>query len=396
LKSLAVVLVCASRIAFAQAPEPNTWRYDATIDGTPRSVTTWEGGNEVFAGVPAFFLQTVTISPDGDKRIDERAYYQNTKDGIALLGTRTANEVGAATTVDERTAVTPPVALPAALAVGAKWDATTSVRAVLTHAGAAPVASAGTLHVVGEAIGNESVTVPAGTFDCIVVRDTSTTQTADGDEVAVTTRWYAAKVGLIQANTTTTITTTRGVDTSKRETTQTLQLRAYRVPRPPWQMSSVGLVPAGEPAPSEPAPTATATAQAPAPAPPPATAPAPPPVDDKNDRHRRLGRRIVIVGGIVAGMGLGLGIVANSSWSTAQSDCGGNIKNCTAGQLQQAKIDTDSARSYANFATGFFIAGAALAATGAYVWLSTPSDDKVQIQPSVTPTAAAVTLSGRW
>jgi len=377
-KSLALLIVLASRVAFAQSAVPNTWRYDATIDNAPATVTIWEGGSEVFAGTPAFRIETVTISADGDKRVDERMYLQKGTGGLAMIGTRTANSVGGAISIEERVAVSPATFLPAPFDVGAKWDTTTNVRASTTTGGTAPAGTTVAVHVVGEVIGRETITVPAGEFECFVIRETQTTP----DAVIATSSWYAPKVGLVKATTTTT--------RNSHESTRTLQLRTYRVPRAPWEMASVGLVPAGEPAPSDPAPTEPAVAaEQPAPAP-------APPSDNKREKRKGLARRLVVTGSLIVVAGGALGLLASSEWNTAQQDCGGNIKMCSSAmQVSQAQIDKDAASSYANFATGFIIAGAIVGGAGIYLYATLPSE-KVQIAPSVTANAAGLTLSGRW
>jgi hypothetical protein len=391
LRSLALVVLLASRVALAQSAEPNMWRYDATIDGNASSVIAWEGGNDVFAGAPAFFIETVTISPNGENRIDERRYLQKTNSGVVLLGTRTATSIGGATSLDERVWVTPSVALPAALAVGSKWEALANLRIATTPAGGTAASSTANLHVVGEALATETITVPAGTFECIVVRDTSTTQrTQNGaatEVLVTTTSWYAAKVGLVKSTATTT-------DATKHESTRTLQLRAYQVPRPPWQMSSVGLVPAGEAAPSEPIPAAAPEELPPAQVGPPAETP----VDQTAGKRRGLGKRLMIVGGAVLAGGLVLGALASSQWSAAQDDCGGDVKKCTSQQIGDARIDTDAARSYARFSTGFTVAGAVVIGTGAYLYFSNREKPKTiaRLQPSVTPSSATLVLTGSW
>ncbi|HTL37601.1 MAG TPA: hypothetical protein VL326_30935, partial [Kofleriaceae bacterium] len=394
----------ASRVAFAQSAEPNTWRYDATVDGNPSSVIAWEGGNETFAGTTAFFIETVTISADGDKRIDERRYMQKTSAGIVALGARTASSVGAATSVEERVPVMVLVVLPAGLAAGAKWDDTTSLRVTTTPSGGAAASSTATWHVVGEAIANESVTVPAGTFDCIVIRDTTTTQLTQKDvmteELSTTTSWYAANVGLVKSTTTITTTTSSpsGADPHKTESTKTLQLRSYRVPRPPWQMSSVGLIQAGEPAPSDPAPTEAAPEEAPQEVVP-AQPVGPSPEDVTNAKRRGLGRRLAIVGGAILAGGFLMGGLALHQWGVAKDDCDGDIKRCQPDELVDAQIDTDAARNYAKVSTAFTLVGLAVTGTGIYLYVShrgSENKNTARLQPSVTPNSATLVLSGSF
>ena len=228
----------------AAAPAPATaasapafWRYDATIAGAPAQVIAWEG-REPFAGAPAFYLETVTLAPD--RRVDERRYFTRTAAGVALLGVRSDTERAAGHELQDAVASAPELELPVSPQPGATWDASTSLAITMTDpAWPKPVRTTATASEVGEIVGHERITVPAGAFDCVVVQRTSDTQmtgAAANRSVERTTEWYAPSVGLVQA---TTSTTTGG---SSHTSTRTIRLRAYHVAAPAWQMAAIGLV----------------------------------------------------------------------------------------------------------------------------------------------------------
>ena len=56
----------------------------------------------------------------------------------------------------------------------------------------------------------------------------------------------------------------------------------------------------------------------------------------------------------------------------------------------------ETAHSRANVGTGFFIAGAALVATGVGVFVFAPRDGAIEVAPAATPSSAGVTVSGRF
>lgn len=219
------------------ASAPDFWRYDATIDGAAAHVIAWEG-REPFAGAPAFYLETVTLAPD--RRVDERHYYTRTAAGVALLGASTDIERAAGHELDDAVASAPELELPVSPQPGAKWDASTSFAITTKTPGqATPVKTSASRREVGQIVGHERISVPAGVFDCVVVRRTSALQVTDdatSDSVETTTEWYAPTVGLVQAATSTTS------GESSRPSTRTLRLRAYHVTAPAWQMAAIGLV----------------------------------------------------------------------------------------------------------------------------------------------------------
>ena len=123
-------------------------------------------------------------------------------------------------------------------------------------------------------------------------------------------------------------------------------------------------------APAVPTATAPTTVAPPPPplAPPPPTAPtqpAPPPAAAGPGALSGLQVLGVVVGGAgVVGVGLGayLGLSAQSAWSKAKSDCGGDPSNCF--DVSAADSDHDTAVSNGTLATVSFVTGGVLLVTG--------------------------------
>ena len=105
----------------------------------------------------------------------------------------------------------------------------------------------------------------------------------------------------------------------------------------------------------------------------------------------------LVIGGVgIAGLAVGsvLGLMASSSWSTAQ-------KEQNNAQYQQAESDGKNASTYANVSTFAFIAGGVAVAAGAVVWLAAPGSSggstattAWSLAPSVAPGGGGAVLRG--
>jgi hypothetical protein len=137
-----------------------------------------------------------------------------------------------------------------------------------------------------------------------------------------------------------------------------------------------------------------------APAPTPASSPTTEPHEAKVETPpvRESGRGRRIIGIAAAGAGLAawiataaLAVDAKSTWSSGESDC--HMNRC--GDVGYEKNRT--ARGLANAATGTFIAGALLVATGATIWLTSSrgsSEKRAAIVP--LPGGIGVVAAGRF
>jgi len=143
----------------------------------------------------------------------------------------------------------------------------------------------------------------------------------------------------------------------------------------------------------------TVTLGASAPAPTPAATPAAPaPTSDQTpstgggSSQKTIG---LVVGGVgIAGLALGtvFGLMASSSWSTAQSEQ-------QKGQYPNDSNDQKTASTQATISTVGFIAGGVLVAGGALLWLTAPSASStttVGLVPSVAPGGGGALLRGTF
>jgi len=257
------LLVCAivALPHFAAADdEPNYWAYELTSDGKQSGTALWwEGGEEDFEGKPSQFMQQVTVIDKA--RMHRRTYFAATDDGVVELGTRGDVEVDKQLT-HSKTVVTPPlVFIPSRFAPGTKRVVKTTTQVETNGTAGGPITIEGTVEVVGA----EKVVVPAGSFECTVVRTMTTATTAIGDQrmtiKSKSDACYDVATGLVQltSSTDTELTPKQGKPT-KTQSSSTMKLSKYRVTKQPWAMQAVT---APRPAPpTEAAPTLPATAPA--------------------------------------------------------------------------------------------------------------------------------------
>jgi hypothetical protein len=129
---------------------------------------------------------------------------------------------------------------------------------------------------------------------------------------------------------------------------------------------------------------------APAPAPTPLSTPAESsPAESSSSPFKTVG--IVTAGVGIVGLGLGtvFGVEASSKKGSAGCDSNSVCPN-------QTDFNTlSSAQSAGNVSTGFFVAGAILAAGGIMMWALAPSGS-VQVAPSVGTNTAGMLLRGVW
>lgn len=115
----------------------------------------------------------------------------------------------------------------------------------------------------------------------------------------------------------------------------------------------------------------------------------------KPARSRRtlIGIGAVATGGAALIAGGIFGALARSTWSDARDVCGGTT--CTTpAELERANELGDRARTRATLSTAFIAGGAALAAVGAYLWITAPAGTR--IAPTVGEGGAGVAISGAF
>jgi hypothetical protein len=115
----------------------------------------------------------------------------------------------------------------------------------------------------------------------------------------------------------------------------------------------------------------------------------------KPARSRRtlIGIGAVATGGAAVIAGGIFGALARSTWSDARDVCGGT--SCTTpAELDRANELGDRARTRATLSTAFIAGGAALAAVGAYLWITAPAG--ARIAPTVGEGGAGVAISGAF
>ena len=153
---------------------------------------------------------------------------------------------------------------------------------------------------------------------------------------------------------------------------------------------------------------APAAAAVPAPVSPPSPAPAPssepavlstPPASSGLGARKVIGLSIAGVGVVGVGVGAVFGLMASGAWSHAKSACGGDPAQCT--DVATGSSYHDTTQTDGTLSTVGFIAGGALIATGAIVFLTgghhePSSATGVVVSPSLGPGLASVALKGAF
>ncbi len=227
---------------------PSYWIY-ATHVGDKLLTTTleWEGGSEEFDGAPAEFVQQLGMREAA--RDHMRRYYRATADGVYSVGWIGDAEDEMVTEVGSLPD-TPELLLPIPFETGKKAAIRSSSTLIADGKPAFRVDTDGEVEVGAR----KKASVPAGTFDCTVVRTTTTVKMtfldpslAGGYTLArhTSVACYAAEVGLVkQATTSETTTHFKNVAPSTTTNRSVMTLSKYQVPRQPWMMRAIGLVPA--------------------------------------------------------------------------------------------------------------------------------------------------------
>lgn len=230
----------------AEATQPSSGIAQATGVCINSYYPVVQGVSHVYAGnspdVGAFtFTQTVSeVRSDGftlTSQFDDLTLTQEWScgpDGIALLDYAGGGAAAISTeglqgtfTTTEMTGVT----LPANLSAGSTWNQAFSLEAVLDMGEAGEASGTGSATIDYQAIGIESVTVPAGTFDAMRVESTLSTNieaTFAGLTVPVmltthTVSWYVEGVGWVKAEETATFEGAEPIVT-------TIELQSYTIP----------------------------------------------------------------------------------------------------------------------------------------------------------------------
>lgn len=167
------------------------WEYESDAAGKTSRNTQKVGGFADFEGQPAFFY----LSDAGGGQ--SRMYYAATKDGVSMLGMRME-----APTFNNVSIYDPPfLTYPKKFKIGAEWQAKTvnSSKMEMTTLGKTTHDQT-RMESTSRVTGREKVTVPAGTFDCFVVKaQTKTEVTMSYGATIVSnstmTSWFSPRLG---------------------------------------------------------------------------------------------------------------------------------------------------------------------------------------------------------
>lgn len=224
----------------APVAPPSFWLYETRVDDKLLATTLeWEGGAEDFDGAPAEFVQQLTMR--SAVRDHLRRYYRATADGVYTVGwigdteDEKVTEVGSVVDIPE-------LVLPVPFETGKK----ATIRSTSTLMGdGKPLFRVDTDGHVEVGV-RKTASVPAGTFECVVVRTITTVKMTFLDPSLAgaytlarhtTASCYATEVGLVKQTTSSETTSHfKNVVPSTSRTRSVMTLAKYHVARPPWMM----------------------------------------------------------------------------------------------------------------------------------------------------------------
>ncbi len=220
-----LLMLLAGSSGWAQAPakpspktgvlsfQPGRWWEYKTDMGTaePTLSTQKVGGFEDFNGEPAFYYATEVPMKGG--RFVTKIYYAASESGISMVGNTSAGEFQSGedthAKTEARTIYKPPMlSLPNEWKIGAQWEAQsvgeshTSMVLTGQYPSDTNTDSTLTMSLRSKVASKETVTVPAGTFECWVIEsETKTKMTVGGKygsestSEGTTRSWFSSKLG---------------------------------------------------------------------------------------------------------------------------------------------------------------------------------------------------------
>jgi hypothetical protein len=210
-------------------------QYYPVTEGTTRTYSATGGiedftYTETISGVaPDGFTVTTSYSLEGNLQTTQRWACQS--DGLVALDYNGGPSAALSTeglSVQYNTTGVTGVTVPANLGVGTAWNQTLTIEGDMVIGEGMTGHATGDVSYSANAVGTESVTTPAGTFDAIKVEiQQNFNVTADLSGVSVpvaftgtTTTWYAPGVGMVKSI----------VTIDLMESTTTVELQSYTIP----------------------------------------------------------------------------------------------------------------------------------------------------------------------
>lgn len=168
------------------------WEYDNDMGSTGKTKSTMKVGEfGDFDGKPGFYFLS------GNDETKTRTYYASSKDGVSYLGFKMSNPKFQSTyTYDP-----PYILYPSKWKIGESWQSNTVLTSHSAYTELNTTSSNMTrMESSSKVAGREKVTVPAGTFDCFVVKTDMKLELngASGIKVvsdSVSTSWFSPRLG---------------------------------------------------------------------------------------------------------------------------------------------------------------------------------------------------------
>lgn len=175
------------------------------------TMTNRAGGQEVFNGMPVFSYITGTEAQSNgfytmNTQSTSSSYFVKKNDGIYMVGIKSTVMTNKGQLLTTTIYEPPYLFFPYDMEVGKKWDVNSVIQ--IDISGITSLKSSQKQDEKRAVLNRETITVPAGTFDCFVIESRSLSEGkisglfgASYSGTTVTTTWFAQGVGTIKTRT---------------------------------------------------------------------------------------------------------------------------------------------------------------------------------------------------
>jgi TolB-like protein len=207
---------------FLSLNKGNYWTYETTSKSTIISLKNKEneshgtdthraGGHELFNGMSVFSYisggeSQLNGAYTGNIQSKISGYFVKKDDGIYMVGVKSDVMTNKGQSLTTMIYEPPCLFYPYDMEVGKKWDVNSALKIEIS--GTTSLKSTSKQEEKKEVINRETITVPAGTFDCFVIESSSSFQGkvsglvgASYSGTTVATTWFAQGVGTIKTRT---------------------------------------------------------------------------------------------------------------------------------------------------------------------------------------------------
>jgi TolB-like protein len=200
---------------FLSLNKGNYWTFETTSQTTGATqagtMVNRAGGHELFNGMPVFsYIYGIETQAEGmytgNIQTTSSCYYIKKADGIYMVGIKNDAMTNQGPVLITMTYEPPYLVYPYDMEVGKQWEANSAIQIVTSGISSNKITQKQAEKRA--VIGRETITVPAGTFDCFVIESRSLSEGKISglfggkySSTTASTTWFAQGVGIIKTKT---------------------------------------------------------------------------------------------------------------------------------------------------------------------------------------------------